>query len=80
MNIESKIASLSEQERKLFMKTLKSRLNDRGWSVVTHGLDYFNLKKAMQRAKEILYSELVQQGTIQAPRAYSSQQSEVRLE
>ena len=76
MDIEAKIVSLSEPERKLFMKTLKSRLNDRGWSVVTHGIDYFNLKKDMKRAKEILYTEMLEEGTIHPLPESPSRQNE----
>lgn len=79
MDIEAKIQALPKEQRALFRKKLLDRLYYRRWCNM-HGIDYVNPERDMQKAKEALYSELVQQGLIQSPQAYSSQQSEVRLE
>ena len=79
MDIEAKIQALSKEQIVLFREKLLNCLYYRRWCNM-HGIDYVNPERDMQKAKEALYSELVQQGLIQSPQAYSSQQSATRLE
>jgi len=57
MDIEAKIQALPEGQRALFSEKLLDRLYSRRWCNV-HGIDYVNPERDMQRAKEIVYSEL----------------------
>jgi len=79
MDIEAKIALLSEQERELFDEALMAGLTDFIW-MRTQRIPYVYPERHMEEIKGIVYDELGQRGLIQIPQAYSSQQSETRLE